>query len=60
MPYNPKYNKQKHEYRKANFKRVNIDFDKDYFNDVLKPAADNAGLPVNTFIKKLIHDKIDK
>ena len=59
MTYNAKYNKQKTEYRKEKFKRVGIDFDKDYYENVLKPAAASVGMPVGTFIKAAVSDYID-
>lgn len=60
MPYNPKYNEQKTAYRKEKFKRVGIDFDKEYYENDLKPAADAAGMPVGTFIKHIIDEYLGR
>ena len=60
MTYNAKYNDQKYKYRTDKFKRVGIDFDKEYYNEVLKPASDRSGLPVGTYIKKAIEEKIQR
>lgn len=49
------YNMQ---YRKEHIKRVVLDMQKSYFEEVLKPAAEKLGLPVNTFIKQAIEEKI--
>lgn len=56
-----KINKNKYiqEYKKQNYKRIPLDIAADYYRDILKPAADRAGLPVNTFIKNAIQEKID-
>lgn len=47
-------------YAREKLKRVPLDLQIDYYNNVLKPAAERAGLPVNTFIKNAIQEKIDK
>lgn len=54
MAYNPKYSKKHEEYRSRKYKRVGLDFEKEYYDTVLKPAADASGMPVNTFIKEAI------
>lgn len=51
--------KQKKYHEKA-IKRVPLDMQKDFYNDVLKPAADSTGIPVNTFIKHAIMEKIER
>lgn len=51
--------KQKKYHEKA-IKRVPLDMQKDFYNDVLRPAADSAGIPVNTFIKQAIQEKIER
>lgn len=60
MTYNAKYNEQKYKYRTEKFKRVGVDFDKTYYDEVLKPAADSASLPVGTYIKHAVSEKIDR
>ena len=45
-------------YAAANYKRVPLDLNKDYFEEVLKPAAAAAGMAVNTYIKEAIAEKI--
>ena len=47
-------------YKKAHIKRVALEMKNEYFNEVLKPAADKAGEPVNTYIKKAIADRIER
>lgn len=60
MPY-PKEKKKLYdrEYNKMNTKRVPLDVQKTYYNEVLKPAADQAGMKVNTFIKEALKEKIE-
>ena len=60
MTYNAKYNEQNYKYRTEKFKRVGVDFDKTYYDEVLKPAADSASLPVGTYIKHAVSEKIDR
>lgn len=60
MTYKKEYNQQNYKYRTEKFKRVGIDFDKEYYENVLKPAADSLSLPVGTFIKKAVENEISK
>lgn len=47
-------------YAQGKLKRIPLDVQADYFADVIKPAADRAGLPVNTWIKQAIAEKIER
>lgn len=47
-------------YAKGHIKRVPLDMQKEYYEEVLKPAASAAGLPVNSFIKMAIAEKIER
>lgn len=60
MPYNPKYNEQSYKYRQENLKRVGIDFNKQYYSDVLLPAVKSSGLDVSKYIKEAIKEKMDR
>ena len=51
--------KQK-KYNDRCIKRVPLDMQKDYYEQVLKPAADRSGVPVNTYIKNAIREKIER
>lgn len=51
--------KQK-KYHAEHIKRVPLDMQKDYYNNILKPFADKLGMSVNTFIKEAIAEKIEK
>ena len=46
-------------YKKTHIKRVALEMQKAYFEEVLKPAADAAGETVNGYIKKAIARRID-
>lgn len=46
-------------YEKSHLKRVPFSVQKEYYDSVLKPAADRAGEPVNTFIKNAISLRIN-
>jgi hypothetical protein len=60
----PQTEREKTEYRiryaKENLKRVPFDCQKDYYEEVLKPAAEKAGMKVNAFIKAAIAEKIER
>ena len=58
--YNEKKRDYSIEYAKKNLKRVPFDLPKDYYEDVLKPSAEKAGLSVNGFIKQAITEKIER
>ena len=44
----------------ANMKRVPLDVRKEYYTDILKPAADRAGETVGGYIKKAIEQRIER
>ena len=48
------------EYARKNLKRVPLDVQKEYYEEVLKPIAESVGEPVNTFIKKAIAERIER
>lgn len=48
-----------YKYEKKSLKRIPLDVQKTYYEEVLKPAADAAGESVNGFIKKAIQQRID-
>lgn len=45
-------------YKESHIKRVSLDMQKTYFEEILKPAADNAGETVNGYVKKAIAERI--
>lgn len=47
-------------YKQKAIKRVPLDMQKDYYDNELKPAADQVGEPVNTFIKTAIRERIER
>ena len=46
------------EYQKANYKRIPLSVQKEWYETVLKPASVAVGEPVNTFIQKSISERI--
>lgn len=46
-------------YKKSHIKRVALEMQKEYFENVLKPAAETAGETVNGYIKKAIARRIE-
>ena len=51
-------NRAQYKYNDKMIKRVPLDMQKNYYNNELLPAAARAGVPVNTYIKQAIAEKI--
>lgn len=47
-------------YKKAHIKRVALEMQKEYFENVLKPEVERSGDTVNGWIKKAIAEKIER
>ena len=47
-------------YVTKNIKRIPLDVQKSFYDEILKPAADRSGLAVNTYIKDAINEKIER
>ena len=60
MIYNERTKQQMLAYQKKSLKRIPLDLQKPYYENILKPAAARAGEPVNTFIKKAIAQRIER
>lgn len=58
--YNPKYSQHNEEYRRSKYRRVALDYDRSYYDSVLKPAADRAGLPVGSWIKTIVSEYLKR
>lgn len=58
--YNPKNSKHVQKYVKNHYKRITLDFNKDYFEDVLKPLCDSIGVTVPAFIKTTIEKEANR
>ena len=60
MPRTEASNKSQYKYNKEHLKRIPLDVQRDFYEQILKPAADAASLPVNSFIKQAIAEKIER
>lgn len=58
--YDPKHNASKYAYYQRSIKRIPLDMLKSYYEEEVKPAADALGIPVNTFVKQAIAEKIER
>lgn len=58
--YNAKANVNTLKYKKEHQKPVSLAFKKEYYEDILKPAADMMDEPVATFIKIAIEERLDR
>lgn len=47
-------------YAQGKLKRIPLDVQIEYYENTLKPAAEKSGLPLNTFIKQAIQEKIQR
>ena len=56
--YNPANNKAVSKYNAEHYKRVTCQLDKDFYLNELKPICDSLGVPVATFIKQAVAEKI--
>lgn len=48
------------EYRKTKLKQISFTMQKAYFEEVLAPAAEKTGEPINTFIKTAIAERVER
>ena len=60
MPISDAQRKANYKYKTSKIKRIPLDVQKDYYDNVIKPAADRAGSSVNGYIKKAISEKIER
>lgn len=47
-------------YTKEHQRQIPLKVKNEYYNDILKPAADMMDEPVATFIKKAIEERLDR
>lgn len=47
-------------YKKTHYKRIVLNIDKEYYENVLLPEAQHLGIGTNTFIKEAIGEKIER
>lgn len=60
MAYDEKQKEYSISYAKKNLKRIPLDVKKEYYDDVIAPAAKNCNQSVRAFILSAIEEKIDK
>lgn len=60
MPYNEKQKEYSVNYAKKNLKRIPLDVKKEYYDEVIVPAAEKSGVSVRSFILSAIDEKIGK
>lgn len=59
MPYNKAKTEYNIQYAKENIKRIPLDVQKEKYEEI-KTAAQNAGEPINRYIKKAIDERIER
>lgn len=60
MPKTEAQKRAQEKYMKERVKRIPLDVMKEYYDNILKPAADMMDEPVNTFIKIAIEERLDR
>lgn len=60
MAYTGKQGQYSVEYAKKNLKRIPLDVKREYYDEVIVKAAEEAGLSVRAFILSAIEEKISK
>lgn len=60
MAYNPKDNERVNNYKKNHYKRLQIEFSKEYYTDVLLPVLEAKGIGASTFIREAVKEKIER
>ncbi len=58
--YDPKNNVYVNNYKKEHCKKISVEVRKDYYSDVLSPAAEALGMSVHGYIKEAIREKIER
>ena len=60
MPVSDAQKKAAAKYQKTHIKRIPLDVQIEYYENILKPAAERAGSSVNGYIKAAIDEKIER
>ncbi len=60
MAYNEQTKKKNMEYIKAKQQRIPVNWLKSDYEERVRPAIEKAELPVSTFIKQAVNEKIDR
>ena len=47
-------------YKSTKLKRISLTYRKEDFDKIIQPAVDASGMPLNTFIKQAVQEKIDR
>lgn len=58
--YKPSNSKYVQKYIKDHYKRVEVRFSKDFYENELKPFCDSIGVPMSEFIKDAILTEMNK
>ena len=58
--YNPKHNKYVNKYKQEHYKSLRIEVSKEFYSDILAPAAEAKGMAIATYIKEAITEKINR
>ena len=60
MAYSEQQNKRNIEYVKEHQKQIQVKYKKEEYEDFVKPAIEKSGMPVATFIKMAVKEKIER
>ena len=60
MAYNESSKRATAKYLKTSVKKVDLKYKNEEYEQEIKPAIDKSGLPVATFIKQAVEEKIER
>ena len=58
--YDPKKNKYINKYKQEHYKSLRLEVSKEFYSDVLAPAAEAKGMPIATYVKEAITEKVER
>lgn len=58
--YDPKNNKYVNKYKQEHYKCLRVEVTKEFYSDILVPAAEAKGMPIATYVREAITEKIKR
>ena len=58
--YDPKQNKYVNKYKQEHYKCLRVEVTKEFYTDTLVPAAEAKGMPIATYVREAITEKIKR
>ena len=58
--YDPKKNKYINKYKQEHYKSLRLEVTKEFYSDILAPAAAAKGMAIATYVKEAITEKVER